>query len=206
MQNREKLYKLIMLTLPLDKKYLFPVCLLCGLCSLLMAIDYNHLLEFDRDLIIQGEIWRLFTGQFVHTNWNHLVLNLVGIVFIWLLHAEHRTPIMYFYHVCFLAVWTGLGLYLLCPNMNIYSGLSGLLHGVIVWGAIKDIDVGKRIDGLLLLLGVWFKLAWEQYAGPSTELSQIIESTVAIDSHLIGGVGGLFLAIPIIYSSIKNRF
>ncbi|MFY8297344.1 rhombosortase [Pseudoalteromonas sp. SS15] len=193
-----------MIQLPLDKKYILPPILLALLSFTLMILNTNDLLEFHRDKIEAGEIWRIFTGQFVHTNTTHLLLNIVGIGFIWLLHAEHRTQSQYYIHTAFLALWTGLGIWLFVPDIKVYTGLSGLLHGVIVWGALKDIQVGMR-SGILLFIGIWAKLAWEQWAGPSAEVGELIKSRVAIEAHLIGAIGGLIMGLGLIRNKLNDK-
>ena len=194
-----------MIQLPFDRKYILPPILLTLLSSALMFFNINDLLEFHRNKIATGEIWRIFTGQFVHANPTHLLLNIVGIGFIWLLHAEHRTQSQYYIHTAFLALWTGLGIWLFVPDIKIYTGLSGLLHGVIVWGALKDIQVGMR-SGILLFIGIWGKLAWEQYSGPSADVGELIQSRVAIEAHLIGAVGGLIMGLGLIKEKANSKF
>ncbi|OHU96535.1 rhombosortase [Pseudoalteromonas byunsanensis] len=191
-----------MIDLPLQKQYILPPLLLISICTLLMLIDANSWLAFDRSLVEQ-QWWRIFTGQFMHTNWTHLGLNALGVVFIWILHAEHRSMPTYLYHIVFLALWTGVGIWLFCPDIKIYTGLSGLLHGVIIWGALKDIQVGMK-TGALLFIGVWVKLIWEQIQGPSPEVGALIDSRVAIEAHLIGAVGGLVLSFTILYQRLIN--
>ncbi|TLX48588.1 rhombosortase [Pseudoalteromonas phenolica] len=193
-----------MIQLPLDKKYILPPIMLSLLSFTLMILNTNDLLEFHRDKIAAGEIWRIFTGQFVHANPTHLLLNIVGIGFIWLLHAEHRSQSQYYLHTAFLALWTGLGIWLFVPDIKVYTGLSGLLHGVIVWGALKDIQVGMR-SGILLFVGIWAKLAWEQWAGPSADVGELIQSRVAIEAHLIGAIGGLVMGLGLIKNKLKNK-
>jgi len=46
---------------------------------------------------------------------------------------------------------------------------------------------------------------WEQIAGPSESVSQLIASNVAIDAHFIGAIGGTLLALPVFIKIIKNR-
>ena len=192
-----------MLNLPLQPRYvLSPLCLIV-LSTLLAWLGMNNELEFNRPLIEQGQLWRLFTSQFVHANWIHLGLNCAGISLIWLLHGEYTTPKQYSFNIALLALWCGLGVYWFCPTIIIYTGLSALLHGVIVWGAIKDVTVGLK-SGYILFIGVWIKLILEQVNGPSAEIGQLIQSTVAVDAHLIGAIGGIILAVPLVVKHIKN--
>ncbi|WP_064664137.1 rhombosortase [Pseudoalteromonas sp. MQS005] len=192
-----------MLNLPLQPRYVLPPLCLIVLSTLLAWLGMNNELEFNRPLIEQGQLWRLFTSQFVHANWIHLGLNCAGIALIWLLHGEYTTSKQYSFNIALLALWCGLGVYWFCPTIIIYTGLSALLHGVIVWGAIKDVTVGLK-SGYILFIGVWIKLILEQVNGPSAEIGQLIQSTVAVDAHLIGAIGGVLLAVPLVVKHIKN--
>ena len=194
-----------MLNLPLQPRYVFPPLCLILLGSLLAWLGINDELEFNRQLIEQGQLWRLFTSQFVHANWAHLGLNCAGIALIWLLHGEYTSPSRYGFNIATLAIWCGLGVFWFCPTITIYTGLSAVLHGVIIWGAIKDVTVGLK-SGYVLFIGVWVKLIAEQINGPSADIGALINSTVAVDAHLIGAIGGVLLGAPLIIKFIsKNK-
>lgn len=204
MQNFTMKNKNKMVNLPVQPRYILPPLCLMALSALLAALNLNDVLEFNRQLIEQGQVWRLLTSQYVHANWPHLALNCAGIILIWALHAEHTKPTQYALHTLFLAAWCGVGIYYFCPDIRIYTGLSALLHGVIVWGAIKDIEAGMK-TGLLLFIGIWLKIGYEQFHGPSAEVGKLIASRVAIDAHLIGAIGGIVLALPLFITYLKKR-
>ena len=65
---------------------------------------------------------------------------------------------------------------------------------IFVFGAIMDINV-KDKTGYLLFIGVWLKIAHEQIYGASTDVSDLIEASVAVDAHLWGAIGGLIFVI-----------
>ncbi|WP_404340126.1 rhombosortase [Pseudoalteromonas mariniglutinosa] len=193
-----------MLNLPLNAKYLLPPICLILLSTLLAVFNLNSYLEFNRELVTEGQLWRIFTSQFVHTNWAHLALNCAGIMLIWALHAEYTLALRYAVNTCFLAIWCGVGIWLFCPEIKIYTGLSGVLHGSIVWGAIKDIRIGM-LSGIVLFIGIGMKIIWEQFMGTSATVSELIASQVAVDAHLIGAVGGVLLAIPLLIERLQKR-
>ncbi|PAJ70138.1 rhombosortase [Pseudoalteromonas sp. NBT06-2] len=192
-----------MLDLPLNKKYILPPFFLILISFSFASLSLNPLLEFDRSLIQEGQIWRILTGQFVHSNWYHLLLNCGGIILIWALHAEHTSPKRYTFNILFLALFCGLGLYKFYPQTHIYTGLSGLLHGVIIFGAIKDVNAGMK-TGYLLFIGVWCKVLWEQYSGPNVDVGALINARVAIEAHLIGAIGGSLFLIEKLLCKLKS--
>ncbi|SFD20256.1 rhombosortase [Pseudoalteromonas denitrificans] len=192
-----------MIDLPLNKKYILPPLTLSVLSFLFALFALNPVLEFDRSLITQGQFWRLLTGQLVHSNWYHLLLNCGGILLIWALHAEHTSPRRYLFNVIFLGLFCGIGLYLFYPETHIYTGLSGLLHGVIIFGALKDIQVGMK-SGYVLFLGVWLKVLWEQYNGPNADVGILIDARVAIEAHLLGAIGGSVFILENLKHKLKS--
>ncbi|MCW8108159.1 rhombosortase [Alteromonas ponticola] len=154
----------------------------------------GQLLAYDRYAVQGMETWRMLSGNLVHTNGVHLLLNLAGLALLWALHGEHYylpTFLRVFLWAC---VGCSIGIYFFSDNLIWYAGLSGALHGVFVWGAFKDVE--KNIhSGWILLAGVALKIVYEQTTGANAELEQWIDAAVAIDAHLYGALSGLFLFI-----------
>ncbi len=149
---------------------------------------------YKRSLIANGELWRLLTGHFFHTNEYHLLLNLGGLYLLWGIHGRFYTKANYSLLWLFVSLFIGLGLYLCSPELEQYVGLSGVLHGVFVWGSLLDIKA-KDKTGYLLFIGVWLKILHEQIYGASEDIVSLIDANVAIDAHLLGAVGGLVFAM-----------
>ena len=105
-----------MINLPLKPQYVLPPLCLMLISTLFAAFNLNDYLEFNRNLVADGEFWRIFTSQFVHANWPNLALNCAGILLIWALHAEHTSPARYAFNTAVLALWCGLGVWLFCPG------------------------------------------------------------------------------------------
>ena len=161
--------------------------------AVLHLLDNNihSVLNFDAQMVRDGQWWRLLTGHLLHTNFNHLMLNLSGLLLLWALHGEYY-DIRYTWLFLLgggLLISTALFFF---SDTTHYVGLSAIIHTFFTWGAIQDIKLGMK-TGWLLLLGVLLKVIWEQLYGGSVEVMNIINSNVAIDSHLYGAVAGLVL-------------
>nr|WP_232362620.1 rhombosortase [Salinimonas chungwhensis] len=152
----------------------------------------NTLLAYDRYALQGWETWRVITGNFVHTNGYHLLLNLAGLALLWLLYAEHFSVTVFLKVFIWCSLGTTLGIYWFSPQLIWYAGLSGALHGVFVWGASKDIIRGI-LSGWLLLAGVIGKIIYEQLYGSSTGVAELIDASVAVDAHLYGALSGILL-------------
>lgn len=187
---------MLKLSLPFNSQAIILPVIVFIIASLIyvLPLGLSDALIYNRDNINNGQLWRLFTGHFVHTNLNHLLLNLAGLGMLWALHGDHYSHKSY--GACFVicALVCSAGIYVFDPDMIRYVGLSGVLHGIFVWGAIKDIQKGWH-SGYLLFFGVWGKIIYEQAFGASPEVEALINAHVAIDAHLWGAVGGLVLPI-----------
>ncbi|WP_299809504.1 rhombosortase [uncultured Shewanella sp.] len=160
------------------------------ICVSFFYLQLDALLAYQRNLIIDGQWWRLISGNLLHTNAWHLYMNLAGFWVILGLHEQHyraKGLCLVFFILCLMQ---GLGLLVFFPNLIGYVGLSGMLHGLFTYGAVLDIRSGLK-SGYLLLLGVCLKVAYEQYFGASLEMTQLIDARVATEAHLVGLISGL---------------
>lgn len=154
----------------------------------------SQLLAYRRSAILDGQLWRLITCHFHHTNLNHLMLNGASFIVITLLHKHHYkrfTPL-----ILLIAIGFALSITLLItdPSLKGYLGLSGVLHGLFAWGAIEDIRT-KEKTGYLLIAGLCIKLIWEGLFGPASSTEQFIGAKVLTSSHLYGAIWGTVLAL-----------
>lgn len=154
------------------------------------------LLRYDRAAILDGQWWRLLSAHLLHLGGSHLLMNLAGLWLIWLLVGSALSPRSWLILLFADALITTLALLILNPQLDWYVGLSGVLHGLLVAGAIADIRAGHR--GTWLLLGaVACKLGWEQLAGPLPGSEASAGGAVIVDAHLYGALGGLLgLLLP----------
>ena len=179
--------------------------------SLIAFIFDNSLsdsLVYQRILVNQGELWRVFSGHFFHTNGFHFLLNGAAVIMLWALHGHFYTIKTYSFIFIVSAITCAIGIHWFSLDINQYVGLSGVLHGLFIWGAIEDIKAKER-TGYLLLLGILFKIAHEQFYGASEDVASLIGANVAINAHLWGAIGGvvaiLMLKIMVTGSQSRNR-
>lgn len=167
---------------------LLVVILLLQLCSSTLSV----VLEFDRTAIYQGEWWRLFTGHLMHANSWHLAMNMAALLVILAVQGMHLTVARFLVLLLAGGLMIGLDILFLSPGMMIYTGLSGWLHCLIIWGACADI-AKHWSSGWLILIGVFIKVIWEQIHGGSADIIALIGVNVAVDAHLYGAITGLIM-------------
>jgi len=166
---------------------------LISIAVMLGGRDLRLWLRFDREAILHGEAWRLVTAHLAHLGWSHLALNLAGLALIWLLFSRVYTTEQWLAALAISMLGVGFGVLAFQPAVYWYVGLSGVLHGLFVAGAVASLAAGYRAE--LLLLGLLVvKLAWEQLHGALPGSESFAGGAVLVDSHLYGAVAGLLAA------------
>jgi rhomboid family GlyGly-CTERM serine protease len=173
------------------RSWALPAVLALAVLALQMA-GTAGVLRYDRAALAAGEPWRLLTGHLVHLGWAHLGMNLVGLLLVWLLVGPAFGPVQWIAVTAGSALLIDAGFWWLSPTLQWYVGLSGLLHAMLVAGAVAMIAGGNdsRTEALVLLLLVAIKIAWEQFAGPLPGSEHTAGGPVVIDAHLYGAVAG----------------
>jgi rhomboid family GlyGly-CTERM serine protease len=180
------------------------IILIISLLAFIFDSSLGELLVYQRDLVSEGEFWRNFTGHFFHSNGYHFMLNAAAIVLLWSLHGHFYTVKKYFFVFIVSAIICSVGIHWFSLHIDQYVGLSGVLHGLFIWGAIEDIKA-KEKTGYLLLLGVILKIAHEQYYGASEDVAKLIGADVAINAHLWGAIGGVIAVLLFILVKTSVR-
>jgi|GEM_PF-208161 len=171
------------------------VIAVAGLAHLLPEAAREWLL-YDRGAIAAGQYWRLLSGHFLHTNLNHFLVNVAALAILCYMFAPYLSARKAAGILLLLCVLCGAGLFAFAGDLQRYVGLSGVLHGLVVWGSVVDIRRGERL-GLVLLLGTAAKIAWEQLGGDTSATAALIDADVAIAAHLWGAVAGLLIALVV---------
>ena len=130
-------------------------------------------LRYDRAAVLHGEVGRVWTCHLVHASLAHAALNGLALAALAVCLRLRWTWVL-----VATATATSVGILALRPDVALYVGLSGVLHGVFAAGALR-----RRRQWLLLPLAA--KLAWEQWQGPLTP------GPVLVDAHLYGAIAGL---------------
>ena len=155
---------------------------------------YSGLLEYDRHLVLSGEIWRLVTSHLVHTNISHLVLNAAAalVLYFAFFYRLKLTDLL----ACGLVFSVLISLVLLYtyPGLDWYNGLSALLHALVVYFSIRQVWAGNRV----FLIGsgiVWLKVLVEAAWASQGYGNLIGDMTIISEAHLIGAVVGTIPAV-----------
>jgi len=144
--------------------------------------------------IAQFEFWRLITATFCHTNLNHLLMNLSGLVITLALFMQTFNKMRLLPLIVFNSLFIGVSLFLLESDVIWYVGFSGVLHGIFSYGAMHDIHQQDRW-GYLLGGGLLIKVAYEQVFGAEQSTIDLIGAPVLVNAHLYGVLAGILFYV-----------
>jgi rhomboid family GlyGly-CTERM serine protease len=152
-------------------------------------------LRYERNALLDGQLWRALTGHVVHLSWAHLGLNLAAAAVIAAAFGRDLRWIA----ILLTALGVTAGLFLGSIRVTWYAGLSGVLYGLAAYGAL-DRSRGRRA-WLVLAALVAAKAVADEFR---TDPRGFDGSPVIVDAHLYGVISGA-LAFAILYRPRRAR-
>jgi rhomboid family GlyGly-CTERM serine protease len=149
-------------------------------------------LAYDRSKILDGQLWRVITGHWVHFSashlfWNLVVLNPAGV---WL---EKRDRCAMRATLLLSPFAISLALLAFAPSLGLYAGISGVASGVLVALAVHGLRTEPRARWLWLAVLVLFavKVVIESFRSHplNPELTAQHIQSVPL-AHLVGAAVG----------------
>jgi rhomboid family GlyGly-CTERM serine protease len=159
---------------------------------------------YNRMSVGNGEYWRLLSAHFVHLGPTHLVLNLAGLLLVWLLVGRYFTTTQWLLVLGVTVAVTSAAFWFVDRYLLWYVGLSGVLHGLLLAGAIQGFRTLPSESAIIVAIVV-AKLAYEQLAGPMPGSESVSGGDVVVNAHLFGAIGGAVAAVILWRSASAER-
>ncbi|HJS22211.1 MAG TPA: rhombosortase [Steroidobacteraceae bacterium] len=178
--------------LHLDARRLWAFLAICAVLVALESLgdDGRLQLRYERELIAQGQWWRLVTAHIVHLGWTHLALNVMGLALMWALFFPDYSPRGWALILACSLVTIDAAFFFIERDVRWYVGLSGLLHGVMAAGTIAY--ARRREPGAWILVPFLIgKLLYEQLVGTMPYSLDSADGPVVVDAHLYGVLGAV---------------
>ncbi len=165
-------------------------------------------LIYDRSAILSGELWRMFTGHWVHFSASHLFYDLLAFGIAGWIIETRRLP--HFGWLCLLAPWLISTILLLFePQMKLFGGLSALATTALVYLALFGLHAATpwRWVCLAVLLGIAGKILFEMTTGCMMFASAgNVPVVVSATSHMAGAfIALLFYGQSRIFTGRRKR-
>lgn len=166
--------------------------------------DWQLALRYERSAVVEDhEWWRLITGQWLHVDWRHGVVNLAA----WLLLCLLLMPGLGPGRVALALVGgvagtaTGLPLH---AGLEWYVGLSGALHGVLAGAMLANWRRMPRLATLVLAV-LAVKLLTEQVLDDGLTGTLATGARVVTEAHVWGAMGGLLVGAAMVFFPRRAR-
>ncbi|NLC99802.1 MAG: rhombosortase [Gammaproteobacteria bacterium] len=157
-------------------------------------------LEYERQQILAGQVWRLWTGHFVHSHATHLALNAMAAVALYVVFLDSIKALDLLRYGLVFSVLISLALLYFYPDLAWYNGLSGVLHALVSLICLRCACLYQRWYALGLI-AVWGKVLWEVWRAQAGYQAELEGVRVIVQAHLIGVVLGTFVAVLTVWSS-----
>ncbi len=180
-----------------------PLLMLIPLMALLQWIGPQPL-RYDPDLINNGQIWRLLSGHWVHANWAHFGLNMLGFVLCQGLTEINWKLWQWSWRILLLSSGISTLFFILQPEISWYVGFSGVLFGLYLLAAVATLGRQKWMS-TVILAAILLKIILEQWSFVTITSADLIGVPVIVDAHLYGvSVAGIILLIQYLTQVVIN--
>ncbi|MFQ6006844.1 MAG: rhombosortase [Woeseia sp.] len=161
-------------------------------------------LRLDRAAILDGEIWRLLSGHFVHLGISHYILNGLGLILVWLLVGMHFELRQWLLVIVVSIAGVDAGLLYFDHELVWYVGMSGLLHAMLAAGIVGGLKAAPR-EMVIVAIVILAKITVEQLVGPLPGSEESAGGEVVVNAHLYGVLAGAIAAAAIIRGHFKRH-
>lgn len=172
------------------------VLLAAALVSQMMGEAATRWLRYERDGVLAGQVWRVFTCHLAHLGWPHLLTNAVALALVAALLGKQQRASDWWVAGAASALAIGAGLAFLNPSVGWYVGLSGMVHGLFAAGCVALLRRHPAV-ALLSMLALAAKLAWEQTHPVNPAREAWVGGAIIVDAHLYGAAGGWLAGLAI---------
>ena len=171
----------------------------------LLHDSVNPWLQYSREAIAEGQLWRLVSGHLVHMNNSHMLFNLSGFLLCWFFFPDLLTRRRLWIWLVTSISLVSAAFWFIDTHLEGYVGLSGILHGLLVMCLLAGLSGHPKLHGLLLLLLVG-RLTWEQTPGYNVNyMVDTIGGSVYVNAHLYGSLVGAALGGMFWWQERKRR-
>lgn len=134
----------------------------------LLTSRISDFLIYDREAILNGQIWRLLTGHLVHFSPLHWLYDM-SVFAVSAIALELSSRKILIRLILLLALSISSGLLILKPNMAYFGGMSGIACGTLLFWSLSNLKRQGRLQAiwLCMIMLLIIKIGWEMHSSGS---------------------------------------
>ena len=149
-------------------------------------------LSYQRELVEDGQWWRIVSGQLVHNNFAHLFPNMAALVLCRVLLIAGCSEREFIFNLFCCTLLTGVLIHILLRSYVYYLGISAIVCGMLFLGAVTLIRA-RHYWAWAVLLILALKLMRDYFSPEALAgVAARIGVPVAVEAHFVGVLAGVF--------------
>lgn len=169
--------------------------LLSTMAYLLQASALGDAMQYQRSSFTT-QPWQGISHALVHLNLRHLSLNALALLCIVALFPDAFRSTGWLLALLASAMISALGLYLFSPLTAWCVGLSGALHGLMIYAVLRSHASIAWLLALVAKIGLEQTQLFQQ-SGWLSATAEYIGHDVVVDAHLWGAIGGFLFYLAV---------
>ncbi len=172
------------------------VAIVLFLVFLLILQELEENLVFNRSLILEGELWRLWTCHLIHENARHLWMNITVTILIYLVFLMDIEPRKLLYSFIGFLLLLGPSIFWALPKIEWYTGLSACLHTLAAFWVVMLITPDDRLaqfGALALTLKMLYEVVLLLIGESVTQYGMLVLTETHLLGFILGCVGGVLM-------------
>ena len=170
------------------------ITLLTSVLQVLNTVFIGRPIAYHRDIFWEQIVWQWIGPSLVHVNWMHWLLNILNFYAIILLFHQIWSGWRFIRFFLLGSFFIMLMLHLF-TTQNSYMGMSGVLYGAAIYGAVKTYHYQKFIS-LFILLYVILKLLVDTQVNHLMGVDILLDGvTIVVAVHWYGMIFTLLFLI-----------
>lgn len=176
----------------MKKSHLYTIYTIVFVVIGVVTQNFQASFVFSQEKIHSGEIWRIWSGHFVHINYLHLLMNSLGFSILVILYKNLISTAQLIIQIVYLASSIGLSLYFFSPDIQHYAGFSGILYGLFIIAALQALSKKNNLLSYPILFAITGKIIWNKFADAEDNL---INMPIATDAHIYGYISAILFML-----------
>jgi len=172
------------------------VTLVTAFLQIINLYSVDNILSYHRESFWDNIIYQWITPNLVHLNWSHWLLNILNFYASIILFYSAWSIKSFIKFFLLASAFVILMLHFFTLHINNYVGMSGVLYGVALYGAIKTYPIQKYISSFVISYIV-IKLLAEDIVSHIMGIDIILDNIYVVSSvHWYGAIFAILFIFP----------